>query len=48
MAMHGYPKDGLEYLRKAVNVVKRDTGSVPAWLMSRVDAVAPDAAKQNR
>ena len=48
MAMHDHPKDGLEYLRKAVNVVKRDTGSVPYWLPSRVDVVAAGAAKQNR
>jgi uncharacterized protein YecT (DUF1311 family) len=44
VAMHGYPKDGLQHLRKAVNVVKRDTGSVPYWLTDRVDAVAAGAA----
>ena len=43
---YGHPKDGLECLRKAVKVVKRDTGSVPAWLTNRVDVVAAGAAKQ--
>jgi hypothetical protein len=47
-ALHGYPKEALEGFQKAVNVVKRDTGSVPAWLTSRVDLAASDAAKQNR
>jgi hypothetical protein len=48
MGMHGHPKNALEYLQKAVNVVRRDTGSVPAWLTSRVDLAAEDVAKQNR
>jgi hypothetical protein len=42
--MHGYAKEGLEHLQGAVNVVRRDTGSVPAWLTSRVD-IASQAAK---
>jgi len=46
--MHGYPREALKDFQKAVNVVKRDTGSVPAWLMSRVDVAAAEAAKQNR
>jgi hypothetical protein len=46
--MHGYPREALEDFQKAVNVVKRDTGSVPAWLTSRLDLAAAEAAKQNR
>jgi hypothetical protein len=46
--MHGYPREALNDFQKAVNVVKRDTGSVPAWLTSRVDIAAAEAAKQNR
>jgi hypothetical protein len=46
--MHGYPREALEDFHRAVNVVKRDTGSVPAWLASRVDLAAAQAAKQNR
>jgi hypothetical protein len=45
--MHGDSKDGLEGLQTAVNVVKRDTSSVPAWLASRVDAAA-QASKGNQ
>lgn len=44
---HGYPKDALEDFQKAVNIVKRDTGSVPAWLTSRLDYAKAEAAKQN-
>ena len=44
--MHGYPKEALEDLERAVNLVKRDTGSAPKWLTSRVD-VAAEAAKKN-
>jgi hypothetical protein len=47
-AMHGYPREALEHFLKAVNVVKRDTGSVPAWLTSRVDLAAAEATKKNR
>jgi hypothetical protein len=46
--MHGYPREALEDFQKAVNVVKRNTGSVPVWLTSRVDLAAAEAAKQNR
>ena len=46
--MLGYPREALEDFLKAVNVVKRDTGSVPAWLTSRVELAAAEAAKQNR
>lgn len=35
--MHGYTKEGLVGLQGAVDIVKRDTGSVPAWLTSRID-----------
>lgn len=44
--MHGYSKDALEVFQKAVNVIRRDTGAVPAWLTSRVDIPAADAAKK--
>jgi hypothetical protein len=44
--LHGYPKEALEDLERAVNLVKRDTGSAPKWLTSRVD-VAAKAAKKN-
>jgi hypothetical protein len=46
--MNGYAKEAREDLQKAVNLVKRDTGSVPSWLTSRVDVAAAEAAKQNR
>ena len=45
--MQGYPKEALEDFQKAANVVERDTGSVPAWLASRLDIAAAEAAKQN-
>ena len=48
MFMHEYPREALDLLQKAVNAVKRDTGSVPAWLASRVDLAAAEAAKTNR
>ncbi len=44
--MRGYPKEALEDFQKAANVVKRDTGSVPVWLTSRLDIAAAEAAKQ--
>jgi hypothetical protein len=46
-AMHGYPGEGLGNFRKAANLVKRDTGSVPGWLTSRLDLAAAEAAKKN-
>ena len=42
--MHRDYKDALQTLQAAVKIVERDTGSVPAWLTSRVD-VATQAAK---
>jgi hypothetical protein len=45
--MHGYPKEAVEDFQRAAKVVKRDTGSVPAWLTSRLDIAAAEAAKQN-
>lgn len=45
--MHRYPKEALEDFQKATNVVKRDSGSVPAWLTSRLDFAAAEASKQN-
>lgn len=44
---HGYPKEALEYFQKAVNFVKRDAAFVPAWLTSRLNVAAAEAAKQN-
>jgi hypothetical protein len=46
--MHGYLREALKDFQKAVNVVKRDTGSVPGWLTSRVDVAAAQVAKENR
>jgi hypothetical protein len=45
--MHGYSKEALEDFQKAAQVVKRDTGSIPAWLTSRLEIAAAEAAKQN-
>jgi hypothetical protein len=45
--MYGYPKEAVEDFQRAANVVKRDTGSVPAWLTSKLDIAAAEAAKQN-
>jgi hypothetical protein len=46
--LHGYPKEALEDFQKATNVVERDTGSVPAWLTSRLNFAAAEAAKKNQ
>ena len=46
--MHDYPRGGLEDFQEAMNVIKRDGGTVPAWLKSRVDLAAAEVAKQNR
>jgi hypothetical protein len=46
--MHGYPKEAVEDFQSAAKVVKSDTGSVPAWLTSRIDIATAEAAKQNR
>jgi hypothetical protein len=45
---HGRPKEAVENFHRAANLVQRDTGSVPAWLMSRLDLAAAEATKQNR
>ena len=45
--MHGYAKEAQEDLERAVNVAKRDAGSAPEWLISRVGLAAAEAAKQN-
>jgi hypothetical protein len=45
---HGRAKEAVENFQRAANVVKRDTGSVPPWLTSRLDIAATEAAKQNR
>ena len=45
---HGYPKEAVEDFQRAANVAKRDTGSVPEWLTSRLNIAAAEAAKQNR
>ena len=47
-AMHGYAGEALVDFQKAENMVRRDTGSVPEWLTSRVSLVAAEAAKENR
>jgi hypothetical protein len=44
--MHGYPKEAVEEFRQAVDVVKRDTGSAPEWLTSRMDIAVAEAAKK--
>ena len=41
-AMHGYQGEGLTHLQSAVDLVRKQTGSVPQWLVSRVQAVAAD------
>lgn len=46
--MNGYADQAIEHFEKAADVVKRDTGSVPAWLTSRIDVAAAEAAKQKR
>jgi hypothetical protein len=43
--MHGHPGEALEDFQKAANVVKRETSSVPAWLTSRIELAAAEAAK---
>lgn len=45
MLMHGQPKDALSALQEAVEVAKQETGSVPAWLPSRVELAAAEAKK---
>lgn len=45
--MHGYAKEAVEVFQRATHVVKRDTGSVPAWLTSRLDIAIAEAAKRN-
>jgi hypothetical protein len=46
--LHGYPKEAVDDFREAAKVVKRDTGSVPEWLTSRIEIAAAEAAKQDR
>lgn len=43
--MHGYAKDAVEDFQSAAQVVKRETGSVPEWLASRIVIAAAEAAK---
>ena len=45
-AMHGYGREALEDLRRAVTVVRQERASVPEWLMSRVELIAADTAKR--
>jgi hypothetical protein len=45
---HGRPKEAVENFQRAANLVQRDNGSVPAWLTSRLNIAAAEAAKQNR
>ena len=42
---HGRPKEAVENFQRAANLVQRDTGSVPAWLTSRLDIAVSEAAK---
>ena len=44
-AMHGYQGEGLTHLQNAVYVVRKQTGAVPQWLVSRVQAVGADVPK---
>ena len=44
---HGHPKEAVEDFKRAANLVQRDTGSVPAWLTSRLDIAVAEVAKQN-
>lgn len=41
--MHGYPREALEDLQKAVSVSETENGAVPRWLTSRVDIAAQAA-----
>jgi hypothetical protein len=45
--MHGSPKDAVPIFRKAVEIVTRNDGSAPEWLISRLDLAVAEAAKQN-
>ncbi|XUM21675.1 hypothetical protein ACRAVF_31115 [Bradyrhizobium oligotrophicum S58] len=45
MLMHEQPKDALSFLQEAVEVAKQETGSVPAWLPSRLEIAAAEAKK---
>lgn len=45
--MNGYPKEAVEDFKKAAELVRREDGSVPPWLASRVELAAAEAAKQN-
>jgi hypothetical protein len=44
---HGRPKQAIENFQTAANLVRRDIGSVPAWLTSRLDVAVAEAAKQS-
>lgn len=46
--MNGYPAEARRDFQKAADLVKRETGRVPQWLISRVDLAAAEAVKQNR
>jgi hypothetical protein len=46
--MHAYPREALKDFQKAVSVVRRDTGSVPEWLASRVDLAATEVTREKR
>ncbi|GLH76190.1 hypothetical protein SSBR45G_10980 [Bradyrhizobium sp. SSBR45G] len=45
MLMRGQAKDALSALQEAVEVVKQETGAVPAWLPSRVELAEAEAKK---
>jgi hypothetical protein len=44
--MHEHPREAVEDFQNAAQLVKRDTGSVPEWLTSRIDIAAAEAVKQ--
>jgi hypothetical protein len=44
---NGHPKEAVQDFQRAANVVKRDIGSVPEWLTSRLEIAEAEAAKQN-
>lgn len=46
MLMTGHPEDAISIFLKATDVVKRDTGSVPVWLESRIEIAKVQVAKE--
>jgi hypothetical protein len=44
--VHGYAQEGLEELREAAKVAKRDIGSVPIWLNSKIGLATSEIGKK--